>query len=73
MEDTKQTEMIIEMHTDVKHIKKFVDNAPERFASKWTEKVVAGLIGLVMIAVGSAMVAGVVKAAELTILWVNTL
>ncbi len=64
MEDTKQTEMIIEMHTDVKHIKRFVDQAPDKFAAKWAEKVVAGLIGLVMITVGSAVIAGVVKAAE---------
>lgn len=64
MEEGKQTEMIIEMYTDIKHIKRFVDEAPKKFASKWTEKVVSGMVGLIMIGVGSAVIAGVVKAAE---------
>ena len=67
MENKNQDILIAEIRTDLKYIKDFIANAKDNFASKWTEKVVAGMVGLAMIAVGSALIAGVVKAAEFII------
>jgi len=67
MENKNQDILIAEIRTDLKYIKDFIANAKDNFASKWTEKVVAGMVGLAMIAVGSAIIAGVVKAAEFII------
>ena len=58
---------IAEMGKDISYIKEFIKNADKRYASKLTETLVYGLVGLVLITVMSALVAGVVKAAELLI------
>jgi len=67
MENNKQDILIAEIRTDLKYIKEFIDKAPDIFASKTVEKLVYGLVGLVMIAVGGAVIAGVVTAATILI------
>ena len=42
----------------------FVKEAPKLFASKLSEKIVYGLVGIVIITVVTAIVAGTVKATE---------
>ncbi len=69
MEKQSTETSIALMQKDIKIILKFIENAPKHFASKITEKLVYGIVGIVLIAVGSALVAGVVRAAELLINW----
>ena len=78
MEEKQQGIHIAEMMVDISYIKKsvdsqdktlknFIENAPRLFASKLSEKIVYGLVGLILIGVGSAVVAGVVRATSLVI------
>jgi len=53
---------------DIKDIKKFIENADKKYASKIVEKLVYGIVGLILLAVASSMVAGVIKAAEFIII-----
>ena len=64
MDNEQQDILIAEIRTDLKYIKDFIKHAKENFAAKWTEKIAAGMVGLIMMAVGSAVIAGVVKACE---------
>jgi len=63
MENDKQDILIAEIRTDLKYIKDFISKAPEIFASKLSEKIVYGMVGIIIIAVSTALVAGVVRAA----------
>lgn len=62
--DKSQDVLIAEMHTNIEHILAFINKADGKFAAKWTEYIVSGFIGLVMIAVMGALIATVVIAAE---------
>ena len=65
MNDQEKTAITVaEIKKDIQYIKKFIENADKKYASKTAEKLVYGLVGIVLIAVASALVAGVVKAAE---------
>ena len=69
MEDRENRQDIVlaEIRTDIKYIKEFINCADQKFASKITEKLVYGLVGMALIGIASALLAGVVKAAELII------
>ena len=67
MDNQEQDILIAEIRTDLKYIKDFIKDAPERFASKLSEKIVYGMVGIIIIAVSSTLVAGVVRAAEFII------
>jgi len=45
-------------------LKEFIQNSPELFASKLSEKIVYGLVGVIVLAVVTALVAGVVSALD---------
>lgn len=64
MPETKQAVCIAKMQKDIEYIKEFIDNADKHFASKLSEKLVYGMVGMVLIGVASALLAGVIKAAE---------
>lgn len=77
-DNTRQEVAIAKLQTDVCYIKKVVDEqkhtlrdfireAPKHFASKLSEKIVYGLVGIVIITVATAIVAGVVSVAALAI------
>ena len=51
-----------------KDFKVFIKDAPKMFASKLSEKIVYGLVGIIIIAVATALVASVVSAFEYIIL-----
>ena len=55
---------VAEMRKDISYIKEFIENADGRYAAKPVEKLVYGLVGIVLIAFASAIMAGVIKAAE---------
>ena len=55
------TTKVEDMHEDWKEFK---TKLPKMFAAKWTEKIVSGIVGIILLAVGSAIVAGVIQAAE---------
>lgn len=59
---------IAEMQKDISYVIDFIKSADKRYASKLTESLVYGLVGLILITVASAVVAGVIKAAEYLIL-----
>ena len=46
----------------------FIEKAPKLFASKLSEKIVYGLVGIILIAVASTVVVGVVSAVTFVIL-----
>ena len=62
--DKSQDQLIAEMHTDIKWLKDFMEGSNKKFAAKWTEYIVSGFIGLVMLSVMGALIATVVIAAE---------
>jgi len=65
MEDKKQDIILAEMSLDIKYIKEFIHGADSRYASKLAEKLVYGLVGMALIGLASALLAGVIKAAEI--------
>jgi len=63
-EDFQQDIMLAEIKKDIEYIKEFIESADKKYAGKLTEKLVYGLVGMILIGVASAMIAGVVRAAE---------
>jgi len=55
------------IQNDIQYIKKFIDQADRKFATKLVEKIVYGMVGLIIITVATALVTGVVSAASLVI------
>jgi hypothetical protein len=68
MQEKDQDILLAEMSIDIKYIKEFIHNADSRYASKLSEKLVYGLVGIALIALASALLAGVIKAAEIIFL-----
>ena len=65
MDKNKSQDVILaEIRTDIKYIKEFIHCADSRYANKLSEKLVYGLVGMILIGVASALIAGVVRAAE---------
>jgi len=62
--DVKQEVALATIIAKLEYIEAFIKNAPDMFASKPVEKLVYGLVGLVMITIGTAVVAGALKAME---------
>jgi len=67
--EEKMIELIVDpVRRDVSRIEKKIDcfmgDCNKKFASKLVEKIVYGLVGLVVISVATALVTGVLKAAE---------
>jgi len=56
--------LLAEIKTDIVYIKEFIASADNRYASKVAEKLVYGLVGIILIGVTTALLAGVVKATE---------
>ena len=67
MENNKQDILLAEIKKDIEYIKNFINQADKRYASKLSEKIVYGLVGMILITVAAAVIAGVVKAAEFAI------
>ena len=69
MEPEEVAANMAEIKTDIKWIKQEIEKFDRRFAPKLrfvlVEKFVYAMVGLVMMAVGTALVAGVVKATDL--------
>ena len=74
--NTKQEVAIAELQKDICYIRRSVDEqnntllsfikeAPKCFASKLSEKIVYGLVGIIIITVATALVASVVSAAAI--------
>jgi len=47
---------------DIEYIKDFIESADSKYASKIVEKLVYGMVGLILIAVVTALTSGVIRA-----------
>ncbi len=58
---TRVEQKVDDIRDDIGEIKDILKNLDKRYASKVTERIVYGLVGMIVVAVFSALVANVIK------------
>lgn len=62
MQENNEEVTLAVIKRDIEYIKDFIENADSKYASKIVEKLVYGIVGLILIAVVTALTSGVIRA-----------